>query len=185
MQLEFDIRKAIAATAFLVEHQGGNLDMFLSLKMLYIADRNSLIKWGKTITGDKFISMHNGPMLSRIYDLFKGIGAKKNQQQWNEHFSELVNHSIRLLKDADIGVLSKREMETLEDARNYINSCAPRDVADWLHKECPEWKDPGASSVPINIRVILQNYGRTADEIETMEESNRAFISAKELLGIS
>ena len=34
----FDIRKAIAATAFLAQQESGKLDMFLAIKMLYIAD---------------------------------------------------------------------------------------------------------------------------------------------------
>ena len=182
--LEFDIRKAIAATAFLVEGQGGQLDMFLGLKMLYLADKKSLVEWGKTITGDNFVSMPKGPVLSRIYNLFKGTGARKNQQEWNESFSERMNQSVHLLKGVDIGILSKREMAALEGARQEINSRAPWDVADWLHKECPEWTDPHGSSIPINPRVILKNAGRTEEEIKVIEESNRTFVNAKELLGI-
>jgi hypothetical protein len=55
--LDFDIRKAIAAVAFLLKKQGGQLDMFLGLKTLYLADKMALIQWGKTITGDTFISL--------------------------------------------------------------------------------------------------------------------------------
>ncbi|SRR6266481_6119337 len=185
MQFEFDIRKAIAATAFLVDRQGGNLDMFLGLKMLYLADKNSLIKWGKTITGDKFVSMRRGPVLSRVYNLFKGEAARKNQEEWNTSFSELVNQSIRLMKNVDTGILSKREMEVLESARKEINNCAPWDVAKWLHEVCPEWEDPHGSSSPINPRVILKNAGRTAEEIKTIEDSNSTFINTRQLLGIN
>ncbi len=46
--------------------------MFLSLKMLYLADKRALILWGKTITGDRFVSMQKGSVLSLIYNLFKG-----------------------------------------------------------------------------------------------------------------
>jgi uncharacterized phage-associated protein len=185
MHIEFDIRKAIAATAFLVNRQGGKLDMFLGLKMLYLADKNSLIKWGKTITGDKFVSMRRGPVLSRVYNLFKGEAVRKHQQEWNASFSALVNQSIRLVKNVDTGILSKREMEALEGARRDINGCAPWDVAEWLHKACPEWEDPHGSSSPINTRVILKNAGRTAEEIKTIEESNSTFVNTKELLGIN
>jgi uncharacterized phage-associated protein len=185
MQLIFDLRKAMAAVAFLVEKEGDKLDMFLGLKMLYWADKHALIDWGQTITGDNFVSMNKGPVLSRIYNLFKGQAARKYQQEWNSHFTERVNQSIRLRKPVDIGVLSTREMQALEKARNEIKSCAPKDVADWLHKECPEWTDPHGSSIPINPRKILQIAGRTSEEIKTIEESNSAFIRTKELLGIS
>jgi len=187
MELLFDIRKAIAATALLMKHEGGQLDMFLGLKMLYLADKKALIEWGKTITGDKFVSMKRGPILSNVYNLFKGDAAAKKQREWDAYFSPRVNNSIQLRDNVnvDIGVLSKREMETLEAARQEIHKVAPWEVADWLHNSCPEWQDPHGSSAPINPRVILKNAGRTADEIKTIEESNTAFAHAKELLGIS
>ncbi|HEY6348326.1 MAG TPA: hypothetical protein VI636_02850 [Candidatus Angelobacter sp.] len=54
MFLDFDIDKAIAATAHVIEREGGNDDMFCLIKKLYFADRTALIQWGKSITGDKF-----------------------------------------------------------------------------------------------------------------------------------
>lgn len=184
MTLKFDIRKAMAAVAFLMQREGGQLDMFLGLKMLYLADKNALIEWGKTITGDKFVSMPKGPVLSNVYNLFKGTAAAKKQKEWDTHFSERVNHSIHLLKPVNTGVLSEREMDVLDTARKEVHSCAPWEVAKWLHDSCPEWKDPNGSSIPINPRVILRNAGRTEEDIKTIEESNRAFTQTNELLGI-
>jgi uncharacterized phage-associated protein len=184
MILRFDIRKTIAAVAFLMKQESGELDMFLGLKMLYVADKEALVRWGKTITGDSFVSMPKGPVLSQIYNLFKGTGSRDNQAEWDAFFSERVNHSIHLLKDADVGLLSERETEVLEDARKQINSFAPWDVARWLHDTCPEWTDPSGSSLPIDPRVILRNAGRTEDEIKMIEESNRSYNQTKTLLGI-
>ena len=185
MELIFDLRKAMAALAFLLKNEGDKLDMFLGIKMLYWADKQALINWGQTITGDKFVSMQNGPVLSRIYDLFKGTAGSKYQKEWDLHFTQRVNHSIRLLKPVDVGVLSRREMEALENARREINSCAPWDVAEWLHKDCPEWQNPHGGSRPINLRIILQNAGKTPEEIKNIEESNATFVHTKELLGLS
>ncbi|MCU1307036.1 MAG: hypothetical protein JWN45_1731 [Acidobacteriaceae bacterium] len=184
MQFRFDIRKTIAAVAFLTEREGGSLDMFLSLKMLYLADKESLIRWGKTITGDSFVSMKNGPVLSEVYNLFKREGPTADQKEWDTFFSERVNHSIRLLRSVDVEILSEREMERLEEARQQINKFAPWTVADWLHKTCPEWEDPQGTSIPIDPDVILRNAGRTEEEIETIEESNRMYNQAKKLLGV-
>ncbi|HXJ94268.1 MAG TPA: Panacea domain-containing protein [Terriglobia bacterium] len=182
--LEFDIEKTIAAVAFLIEHEGGELDMFLGLKMLYLADKEALISWGTTITGDSFVSMPKGPVLSEVYDLFKGTGNKKLQAEWDSVFSEKVNHCVRLLKDVDIDVLSEREMELLETARKEINSFAPWEVARWLHDTCPEWEDPNGSSLPIQPDTILRNAGRTDEEIQVFAESNRLHTQTKILLGI-
>lgn len=184
MQLEFDIQKTIAAVAFLTEQQGGQLDMFLGLKMLYLADKESLIRWGKTITGDSFVSMPKGPVLSEVYNLFKGIGPREHQREWDAVFSERVNHSIHPLVSVGVGLLSEREMERLEEARKQINNFAPWEVARWLHDTCPEWQDPQGSSIPIDPDVILRNAGRTQEEIEIIEESNRTYNQTRSLLGI-
>ena len=184
LTFSFDIRKAMAAVAFLMEQEDGQLDMFLGLKMLYLADKEALIRWGKTITGDSFVSMPKGPVLTEIYNLFKGSGPEEHQKEWDAHFSELVSHSIRLVQPVEVDLLSEREKEVLEDARKQINSFAPWAVARWLHDACPEWEDPHGSSAPIDPVLILRNAGRTEDEIQTIKESNRNFIQAQKLLGM-
>jgi len=171
----FDIRKAIAATAFLAEREAGKLDMFLSIKMLYVADKKALQQRGKTVTGDKMVAMPKGPILSRIYNLFKGQGTVDDLREWNANFSETVGNTIRLLKKPDLGPLSEEEMEILEAARMEINSVAPYEVADWLHANCPEWEDPHGSSRSIDPALILRNAGHTDAEILMIERSAETF----------
>jgi len=182
MLFDFDIEKAIAAVTFLIQKEGGEVDMFLSVKMLYLADKQALINWGKTITGDSFYSLPKGPILSEVYNLFKGKGRAENQAIWDSYFSELVNNTVRPLKEGDIGLLSEREAEVLESARRRIHEIAPWTVAKWLHDTCPEWTDPHGSSTPIDPNVILRNAGKTEEEIRLIEESNETVRLAKLLL---
>jgi uncharacterized phage-associated protein len=178
---KYDIEKTIAAVAYLMQQEHGKLDMFVSIKMLYLADKNAFVSWGKSITGDTFVSMPRGPVLSKTYNLFKGTGTAKDRREWNSYFSETVNNSIRLLKPANIDKLSEEEMEVLEKARLEVNSCAPWDVAKWLHESCPEWTDPNGSSRPIDPAVILRNAGRTEDEIKMIKESTDTFNRLEEV----
>jgi uncharacterized phage-associated protein len=182
IRLVFDIRKAIAATAFLAEQESGKLDMFLSIKMLYLADKKALESWGKTITGDKMVAMPKGPVLSKIYNLFKGIGTADDLREWNANFTETVSNSIHLAKVPDLGPLSEEEKEVLEAARKEINSVAPWDVAEWLHGCCPEWADPHGSSRAIDPASILRIAGRTEDEIQMIEESSEVFRAVEQVL---
>ena len=178
----FDIRKAIAATAFLAQQESGKLDMFLAIKMLYIADKKALESWGKTITGDKMVAMPKGPVLSRIYNLFKGIGTANDLQRWNSIFTETVGNSIHLLQSPDLGPLSQEEKEILEAAQKEIDSVAPHEVAEWLHGCCPEWEDPHGSSRPIDPASILRNAGRTEEEIRMIEKSSETFTEIEKVL---
>jgi uncharacterized phage-associated protein len=178
----FDIRKAIAATAFLAERESGKLDMFLAIKMLYLADKRALEIWGKTVTGDRMVAMPKGPVLSTIYGLFKGTGTADHLKQWNANFTETVGNAIHLVNKPDMGPLSEEEREILEAARKEINSVAPWDVADWLHECCPEWQDPHGSSKAIDPAGILRNSGRTEDEIRMIERSSETFRGIEKVL---
>jgi Protein of unknown function (DUF4065) len=184
MLLELNIQKAIAATAYLVQKQGGSDSMFFVLKKLYYADRTALINWGMSITGDELASMDKGPVVSGIYDLFKGSGLQKNLSAWNEAISKNGN-TVRLKKEISLDVLSEREIELLEKSRTTIDAVQRKglSVAHWIHAECPEWQDPHGSSIPIDPSVILRNAGRTDAEIHQIEESNEAVNFVKLLLG--
>jgi uncharacterized phage-associated protein len=183
MLLNFDIEKTIAAVAYLVQREGGELDVFLAIKALYVADKDALIQWGKTITGDSFVSMDKGPVLSTTYNLFKGEGPESEQAVWNANISGRVNHKVHLLHDVPLDALSEREIEALESARLQIQSMPPWRVARWLHDNCPEWQDPRGSSMPIDPSVILREAGISEEEIQGIEESNQAIQFAKYLLG--
>jgi hypothetical protein len=62
----FREEKATAVAALLLEWAGGALD---DLKLMYLADRDAFRRFGTTITGDRYFSMKNGPILSATLDL--------------------------------------------------------------------------------------------------------------------
>jgi uncharacterized phage-associated protein len=183
MEFRFDIEKAMASVAFLAQRSGGQVDMFLTLKTLYLADKNALKAWGKTITGDSFRALKKGPVLWTIYKLFKGTALQTLQREWDAHFTDRVNHSIGLRKEVPLHALSIREQEFLAEAQDEINGMAPWTVADWLHETCPEWQDPGDKSLPILPETILANAGRTPEEIAQLTRSEADFQQAIFLLG--
>lgn len=183
MRLQFNIRKAIAAATFLLERNNGELDMFLGMKTLYLADKKLLRERGKTITGDSFKSLPKGPVLSMVYKLFKGSAPRDLQVEWDTYFSERVNHSIHALKRINTSSLSEIERESLAWAQEEIRSVAPWEIADWLHQTCPEWEDPNGKSRPIPPEKILRNAGLTETEISRISDSENTYQQTKALLG--
>lgn len=181
MLLDFDIKKAIAASAYLIEREGGSESMFVLLKTLYYADRSALIKWGKSITGDSLASLDRGPIVSGIYNLLKGQGLETDLIQWNDVIRREENH-VSMRKKADTAVLSEREIEVLDHARNTIKSI-PGSIADWLHANCPEWTDPHGSSIPIDPSQILRQAGKSESEIRDTEEANEEIRFLNHMLG--
>lgn len=72
IQFRFHIEKAIEAAAMFLKLHGKPMKYIGLLKMLYIADRIALESMNQPITGDNYVSMDYGPVLSGIYDLIKG-----------------------------------------------------------------------------------------------------------------
>ena len=61
--------------------------------------------------------MKNGPVLSRVYDLIKGVAPRSHA--WNDYIHK-VDYSVELKKDPGRGKLSKGEIEKLtEVAERY------------------------------------------------------------------
>ena len=57
----FDERKAAEAAAFLLFMAGGKLPLIKLVKLLYLAERLSLQRYGEPLTGDRLVAMPNGP----------------------------------------------------------------------------------------------------------------------------
>lgn len=64
-QPPFDERKTTeAATHLLCKRPKQKMYLIHLLKLLYIADRRALQRWGRAITWDRYVSMDNGPVLA-------------------------------------------------------------------------------------------------------------------------
>ncbi len=181
MHLDFNIKKAIASAAAILERQGGKDSMFFLVKKLYYADRTALMNWGNSITGDELVSMKRGPAVSIIYDLLKNKGTKENLALWNEAFQRSGN-TVSLKNHPNTGVLSLREKEALEKARRTIDGIHNIPIYLWLHDNCPEWQDPGDSSYPIYPETILKLAHKSDEEIQSLERANEEIRSLNRLM---
>lgn len=182
MLLDFDIEKAIAATAHVIERHGGTDDMFPLIKKIYFADRTALIRWAKPITGDSFASLQKGPIVSGIYNLMKGQGDFGDQVRWDDVIVRHQPYAMTTRKPANKGVLSEREMEVLDESAKIIDAIRGS-IPKWLHQYCPEWKDPGRSSIPIDPSTILRLANKSEEEIRRIEEANEEIRLMNYLLG--
>jgi Protein of unknown function (DUF4065) len=179
----FDIRKAIAATAYLCSLNGGKLNVLHLIKMLYQADRTALVGWHRTITGDRFVSMKHGPVLSRVYDLMCGRIVEADMDTWNMLFRPRDGNMISLKNnEIDLGPLSQRELDALDKAFQKFQKVPVGKLVDFLHKTLPEWTDPGDSSKPIDPKTILFDAGLSKQDVADVEEELAFAGAAKKAL---
>src|SRR5207249_3792384 len=68
-RIRFNERKATQAAAHLLRLRGGSMSYLKLIKLLYLADREALLRWGRPISTDCYMAMDRGPVLSRVLDL--------------------------------------------------------------------------------------------------------------------
>lgn len=182
MNFAFDIDKATAATGYLLKKSGGSHTVLFLVKMLYAANRMAIVANGRSITGDRFVSMDNGPVVSQTYGLMNGDANPSAVARWNEFISEREGNTIRLKRDPGVDALSKAEIAFLDEARELVQQAPPGRLAEWSHKKFPEWKDPSGSSFPIDPADILKIEKFTPDQIAAIEDDIAAVDALDRLL---
>ncbi|MDR2897430.1 MAG: SocA family protein [Spirochaetaceae bacterium] len=174
----FNIEKVIQTCNYLLQKNGGSLNYTKMIKLLYLADRESLNEAGDTITGDTYVSMKNGPVLSTVYNLIKREQTNERDQIiWDSRFTKNGYDLIALSDRIPHGELSRFEMNTLDKLFDQFSNCDFNDMIQYVHnpENCPEWKDTN-SSIPISLAEILEKrFGRTPEEIEWIIEEIESF----------
>jgi uncharacterized phage-associated protein len=174
-----NIEKLVQATGYILrKYDNGRLNYTKLIKELYLADKDSLRAANQTITGDTYASMKNGPVLSGLYNLIKGRhNDTRAQIFWDSRFSTDGCDLVAVVNRIPEGKLSRFEKQALDDIDDKFHSKNYGQMIDYVHDPviCPEWKDPGLSSIPIKIDELLASIGRTQEEIEWVLKENEDF----------
>jgi len=114
---EFEPEKALVATAYLANRSGET--MYTILKMVYVADCIHLERYGRPITGDRFIAMKEGACPSKIYDSMKVLrgDANHNYLPESEHYLEVdpTTYDVVVKDMPSLDALSASEIECLDN----------------------------------------------------------------------
>ena len=111
--LIFDFNRALHALLY-VANRVERRDIHKLFKILYFADMEHLYKYGRAITGDRYIAMKYGPVPSSIYDMVKIVrGTSIYKMDELKAFFRIEDAILTPLRDADIDYLSVTDIEEL------------------------------------------------------------------------
>lgn len=159
--------KATAVAALFIKNAGGELEYLKLLKLMYLAERESLRAMSTSITGDTFYSMKRGPVMSATYDLIKDDEAwlDFDHENWTRTIEPPAGFKVRLKAEFDApSVLSDFEMQLVDHIWDDFKDVDQWDLVDWMHETFPEWKNT-TSRTPIELGDIFRALG--FDESET------------------
>lgn len=173
IEFRFHPEKAVEAAALLLKLHGKPMKYLGLLKMLYIADRIALKRMEQPITGDHYVSMDYGPVLSGVYDLIKGQSVDNALPLWSKFISPRNENHVCLVEDPGNTDLCEEEEEIIREVYQTFGHLDPFQVAGWTHN-LREWQYPHGSAIPIAVEDILKNVGKSDEEIgEIQQEASR------------
>lgn len=164
VRLRFNEAKATQAAGLLLALRGGTMSYMKLIKLLYLADREALLRWDRPITTDRWVSMDNGPVVSRIYGLIREEPAPGVPGEWARHIQASDRYDVSLIEPVDDDELSSAEVKLLRQIFALHGHKNRWELVSHCH-ELPEWRRPNGSSMPIEVEDILRGESRPADEI--------------------
>lgn len=149
-------KKAIQASVLLLkEDPQCKEDKIRLVKLLYIAERESLKEIGDPITDDEVYAMPHGPAGTKVVD---ELG--KNWE-WQDYIKAEGEHGLRLVKNPETDRLSKYEIEKLKEVAQRRKDDKTWEIVDGTHyfdeyvKNDPH-HDPDKDSKPIPFEDLLE-----------------------------
>ncbi len=169
MSLRFDETKATQAAAYFLSFRPYHrMHYFMLIKLLYLADREALLRWGVPITTDHYAAMKHGPIVSTIYNLIKK--PEKGAVIWSQYISApMGNKEVKLLKPAPTTKLSRAEENLMREIFAQYGDWNRYKLRDYVLHKLPEWKNPGDTSIPISVADILEAGGEKEAEIKAIQ----------------
>jgi hypothetical protein len=164
----FNEVKTTEAAVIVVQESGRPIGYMRLLKLLYLADRAAWQQWERPITNDAPYSMQWGPVLSTTYNMILGravgVGA-----YWSEFLGLVGSHRL-CLKSAmpETKRLSRAEIRLLVETVREHKSKGDWALSRFTHT-LPEYEDPGASSIPIELETLLRGVGFTQPDVERIK----------------
>jgi uncharacterized phage-associated protein len=169
--MPFNQAKAAQAAVRLLKSRGGRMSYMKLIKLLYLADREALARWGRSITADCYVAMPHGPVLSQVLDLInEQPDPAAAESTWAHYISEPDHYEVSLKQSEVPGdLLSEAEDQLLDEIFAKFGHLTRWQIRDLAHT-LPELRDPEGGVIPITVADILKAQHKTPEEISAVED---------------
>src|SRR5687768_3211001 len=171
MQARFKEERATQVAGRLLQLNGGRMNVLKLIKLLYLVDRAALIRSGRPVTYDSYVSMTHGPVLSLTLDKINAEPDPGRPDYWHQYIAERQANDISLKQETPSDQLSLAHENLIAKVFKKFGHMSQWELRDWCHENLPEWKDPDGTSIPIAIRDILTAAGIGETEAQSVEDA--------------
>ncbi|MBI6628349.1 Panacea domain-containing protein [Pontibaca salina] len=176
--MTYNARKAAQTIAFFVMKNGAlPLAVIKAVKLVYLADRESISRFGFPIQDEDRVSMKHGPVNSDTYSMINGECDPANTG-WSLYLRDREDNKISLarpdLTEDDLDELSEADIEALNATWDRFGHMGKWQLRDWTHVQAniPEWENPGSSSWVIPLERIMGhlNIPNVEEQVATVRD---------------
>lgn len=172
--MEFNEAKTTEAAAIFIKQAGGKMSYMGLLKFLYVADRLSLSRRGRSITGDTYFAMQFGPVLSRTKDLILDKAYPPSKGLWEKAIERDGQYEVLLVSDPGSDNLSEAEEKIIAKVAKDFGVFANDQFgfAKHLHENFPEVEEVephGRKALPLE-EVLAGNKNSQQVDAEMLAE---------------
>ncbi|UXT64144.1 SocA family protein [Agrobacterium tumefaciens] len=183
------LKAAQIIARFIQRTESTSINVLKAVKLVYLADRESIARYGFPILDETRVSMPHGPVNSTTYSHINGehdLAACG----WSAVLEDKEHHQIALADPAitvdDLDELSDADLECIDAVWDQFGHMNQWDLRDWTHdpKNVPEWEDPTGGSNPIPlIRIMtalgMENATDLAEVVTDHRKVDRLFESVR------
>jgi uncharacterized phage-associated protein len=134
--LPFDPEKATEALLYVSRRVRG-ADLYKTLKVLYLADKNHLHRYGRFIFGDRHFALDHGPVPQGAYDIIKGVRKSLGGIDFEpaRRCIQMNGNVIAATRDGNMEVFSNSDLECLNEAIEIAGRLTFQQLKDLTHDE--------------------------------------------------
>ena len=116
------------------------MDVLDLMKLIYYIDRTALLKRRWPLTGDSYVAMKRGMILSHTYDLAKGDFELPTY--WGKFIVRSEGYEVVLEGDPGDDELSESELLFINKMLDSVKDFSRSKMIERIHHKLPEWTNP-------------------------------------------
>lgn len=170
LRFEYDAAKAHQAILWFLHTNAGTMDLLKLVKLVFLADREHLIRYGRPIVGGVYYAMKLGPVSSETLDDLNGRSRKRSFRR--------VGNNVEAEREVDADFLSETDREVLEYIHKTYGHLTPLELVDTTHEFRAYRKNftPPGERFPLPYEDIFEDLDKEAKKmLDLIRESQEAF----------
>lgn len=168
----FNEQKTAQMAVYFLKQQDGKMNKLKLMKLLYLAERESLHRYGMSMTGDYVVSMDHGMVLSKTLDLARETAIDAHPDGWYAMIARHGQYDLELTSsshDTELDELSQADHGILKDIWDHFGHMDEWTIRHHTHT-LPEWENPHGTSIPVPLKNLLKILGYSESEAEALSK---------------